>query len=197
MNKMGNMTGIAEFYYKIREGFTMKKYKILSMMVLVTVIVCLVYTSCQTIPDPKIPPEVKQPTPEQAREVYREHELFKVGSIYFGTYFLQGTEPHRYPYQNLSHLFDRSSEEAMQTYRKGSNLALISTIGASVGGACLGYPVGSYLVNREFQTIDYIILGTGVATTTASIIVGRVADKQLSLAVQYYNSDLKLVLGVE
>ena len=175
----------------------MKKLKIHSIGILVAVISCFIFTSCQTIPDPKIPPEEKQPTAEQAEEVYREHELSKAGSLYFGTYFLQGTEPYHYRYQSISHLFDRSSDDAMQAYRKGSNLALVSYIGASAGGACLGYFLGSYIVSHEFQTVDFVLLGTGAALTTASVIIGRVAGKQLSLAVQYYNSDLKLVLGVE
>jgi hypothetical protein len=185
------------FAIKKKEGYTMKKDKLFVKTIVVVGIGCFVLLSCQTLPDPKIPPAEKQPTAQQARNVYLDHELSKVGSLYWGTYIFQGTDPYNYPFQRLSPLFEKSSDDALTAYKDASNLAIAAYITAGAGGACMGWPLGSYIATQELQTADFILLGTGVVLTTVSIVIGSIADGHLSLAVNHYNSELKLVLGVE
>lgn len=182
------------FSKKNMEGVIMEKkqkskfYKVVLCLLLLSLSLII---SCKSVPPPQLPPDPAKLNQEEKGKAYNDYELTKKGSVFWGTYFLQGANQQKYTYDKVEMLFDASSEAAISSYKKGTSLTFAGLIAAGTGGALLGYPFGGYLVTGEFMTSDYIMLGTGAGLIIVSWIVSEAADKSFEKGVNEYNSYLK------
>jgi hypothetical protein len=157
----------------------------------------ILLAACESVPDPVLPPREKAASRSEAQAQYEQYRLSKVGHIFWGAYYLQGMKPYRYRYQRLSHLYTESSQEARSAYRKGSNLAVVGSVFAGVGGGLIGYPLGWYLSTNELDTREYVMVGAGVVSTGISVLLSILANNALEEATVEYNLDLRQTLGAE
>jgi hypothetical protein len=160
-------------------------------------VLCLVVTGCETIPDPEIPPQQKAASAQEANALLRQYQLTKVGHMYWGAYFLQGDKEFQYPYPRISGLFQYSSDKARLEYSKGSNQALWASVLGGVGGGLIGYPLGWSLGGGDWTTTELVLLGGGLVSGVVSIILSVAADGTFEQAVVDYNQHLRDSFGAQ
>ena len=165
----------------------------MNRLITIDFIVC----SCQTTYYPEVPPLDEQMSIEEAQLVFDDFELSKHGSIFFGTHFLQGSKTGQIMYPQLPSLFNLSSEEAQLALKRVTRQATTANIFAGLGGACIGFPIGSYIVSGEFNEADYILLITGGVLVVSSIITSIVSDRTFEEAIQMYNEYLEIQLSLK
>ncbi len=156
----------------------------------------LILLSCQTVPYPQIPPEPSQMDDSQKKQAYNDFKLERGGNFFFGTYFLQGSKPTRYPPGTIGTLFEQAGDPSKSAYNRGSGFALASTLVGSAGGSLIGWPVGTAIgrsasgISPAWTTTETILVSTGGVLVVVGIILGAVSDGAFNTAVVDYNGYL-------
>jgi len=95
-------------------------------------------------------------------------------------YYLNNTELKAY---ELSNLISKDSL-AYKKYSASEVTAFFSYLFAGSGGFLIGYPIGGYLANGEFNTPLFL---AGVALAAVGISFSIIASNQLKSSVDIYN----------
>ncbi|MBW8003813.1 MAG: hypothetical protein FVQ80_17750 [Planctomycetes bacterium] len=167
-----------------------KSHKLLSILAI------FLFYGCQTtykLAIPEIDPDVAQ---EEREFIYENYKLEYFGSILTGSYFQQD-DSIKFPYPVAGELFEHSSEEAKLLYSSGSATTITAGIIGGVGGGLIGYPLGTAIGGKKWETVDYILLGSGAGLSIVSFIVAEVGISFFSDATEEYNRHLRELLKYE
>jgi hypothetical protein len=175
----------------------MTKSRIRFVVLVVIGVLFMLLGGCESVPDPVIPPQEKAASQSEAEAQFQEYRISKVGHTFWGAHYLQGMKPYKYTHQRLSHLFALSSPDAQSAYRKGTNLSILGSVFAGVGGGFFGYPLGWYFAYDDFGPTEYVLLGVGLMSAGVSVFLSILADDAFEEATAEYNFDLRRTLGAE
>ncbi|HGJ65654.1 TPA: hypothetical protein ENS27_09720 [bacterium] len=168
----------------------MKLGKRVYVIVLSCFFFCLLQFGCQSVKKPLLDPSLRNEGSIIENDDNEKYKLEFQGSFFWGCYFVQGNNPDRYNLIEVDPVFIHSSPNANKYFKDTKANNMLTWIFASVGGFCMGYPIGHFLKSGYIADYDtYMLLG-GVGSTLVSFVFADASTNSIKKATYEYNKSL-------
>lgn len=154
-------------------------------------------TSCKSIPEPE-PMDIptKQMILDNSELKSEDYFLYFHGSTFWGSHYTQGDNDTKYSDSKIFPILEKSNEDILNYHRKAEGTHAISLILAGLSGGLLGYSAADLIINRDLNTKNGILLGSGFVSGIVSYLISLSTDKSLEDATTTYNNYLDTELFI-